>query len=206
MHTGLFPWYQAPTSLDLGTRYANNWIETDLVSFARNTKTSKDILNYEDIDVPAWHEMSIGLLRRKEKQSDISGIADFIEENLKTKSLFWTPNHPRGNIAHLLCSKVFQHLGLPKIPETFTKTLDGVLSPERCPILPCVKRGLGLRRNDDIAFFMDQVPLTARQYVERYISVRNALVPDVSRGIADVKRYVHSDYGLTALEADGAPA
>lgn len=176
MYNGIFPWYDAEPAPELKTKYGIGWIENDVEAYVSGTKTAEDILQREDTGCRECHRSSLAKLRQKELESDISGVVDFIEENLTTLSLFWTPNHPRGHLAYVFCAEVFRLLGLPALSRDWISRLDAVLAPERSPILPCVRRDLGIIRENDLAFFEgERVPVTPTQYVERYIAVHKAM-------------------------------
>lgn len=173
MYTGIFPWYDRSADITIKTSYGNSWIENDVESFISGQKTAFDVLNREDDSILETHKNSIHILHQKEKESDIFGLADFIEENFRDISLFWTPNHPRGVLAYKFCAEAFRLLGLPPLPPYWINRLDQVLAVERSPILPCVQRQLGVKRENNLSYFLgDRELLTSAQYISKYIAKR----------------------------------
>lgn len=50
-------------------------------------------------------------LKRREEELDIS-ISDYIEENFRTKYLFYTPSHPTNEVLHELVKRILNKIGI----------------------------------------------------------------------------------------------
>ena len=173
MYTGQYPWYCGKEQNEARTAYGISWVDDNLESFKAGELGVDDVLEWTNCDILKYHEMSLRLLREKEAECDIRGFADYIEENIRDHSLFWTPNHPRGDLASLLCSQALALLGIELSPKRLATILDSVLTPERSPVLPCVRRALGIHHRTDLAYFLgDELPLPVRSYVSEYIDRR----------------------------------
>lgn len=107
-------------------------------------------------------------LSNRESDTDIQ-IVDFIKERYRYMHLFCTINHPKPHLICFLAMKMLDKLGIPneEILHYFHDEFDSLIHP----IYPSVAKHLKLSfaQQDQPHFSHLHVPLTFRQYYDKYI-------------------------------------
>lgn len=98
-------------------------------------------------DIPAIFEKSIMLEREKEKGALI-GTVDWILENFRDRSLFYTINHPGMELLAKLCEAVYHELELV-VPRNLPEIIPNLYPDFNLPIHPQVAKIHGLKFADE---------------------------------------------------------
>jgi hypothetical protein len=176
MWTGLCPWHYDKAWPGLGTDYGNKWIDDNLGSISSGEIAALDTTEQVDMrEIEGNAQWSLDLFCKKESRTDVTGIGSFLVDNYRDRDLFWTPNHPKGNLALAYCRAIWHALGLGPIPDRMEAPLDAVLNGEKTPVFPSVAAALGLRYAPGPYFFNDRVSRSAADYVDEYVKRRLAL-------------------------------
>ncbi|HFU1237363.1 MULTISPECIES: WcbI family polysaccharide biosynthesis putative acetyltransferase [Citrobacter] len=166
--TGLFPWAAGGEVLKPNkTAYCNTWLD-------RYTESTSDIaFKWDDVsesEIIENAEKSLSILENKELTTDVKGIADYIRNHYKYKPLFYTINHPRGQLALFYVNQIFRCLGWPELPNSMYKELDRILDVEKSPLSERVSNALDLKYSDRICYYSDKKPRTVFNYLSNYFN------------------------------------
>lgn len=171
MFTGLTPWRVHNDDERLGTSHGNNWIDPLSDDELEQPGKLREVLERDDDEI--WTVAEKSLAHMRDKDGDLSGLTDWIDERFRDMPLFWTPNHLRGVLAREFCNRILRLMALPELPPVAIEQLDRVLDVERTPVFPGVARRLGIRRPHNIAFRAYGKPVSIPEYVAAY--ARSAL-------------------------------
>lgn len=119
---------------------------------------------------PKLAQQSINELASRETINSVK-ISPYIDEHWTTSRLFWTFNHPTQEVIDNVVDQVLEILGLPKSrPPLEGDLLDGTYYP----ILPGVRRGLGLKFTEKQKFRIRKREYGFKSVIEKYYRLYDA--------------------------------
>lgn len=74
-----------------------------------------------DFKVEQRYKESMTILKEKEKDCNLI-VSDYIEENIQTKSIFYTQNHIYNEFYYYIANNILRFISLPQIPVTSYKS------------------------------------------------------------------------------------
>jgi hypothetical protein len=171
MSTGLYPWARGKSHPIIQTGYPLSWVEEYITEKGNSLgllESINDEARYQVIIDN--HKSSQNALRENASATDIPEIFQFVEDNILERPIYYTNNHPRGNLAFQFIKMIFDKLGLDQPPTNLEKVLDQVLTPECSPIFPVVERALGLKFSQKEAWFtgLMHAPVDRHDYAFQY--------------------------------------
>lgn len=130
--------------------------------------------HYADKDIQSGLQKFLEKVELREQDWDIK-CSQFIRENYKHTQLFYDPNHPTNFFLRYIAASLLRLLGIHCSKEELESAEIVALTAYEMPILPEVRRSLGLLFPDNQELRRDGVKLEKRamrvfEYVSEYLS------------------------------------
>jgi len=110
-------------------------------------------------------EESIRVLKEREKECDIK-ISDIIESNYQKSNLFFTFNHPTGNMLYPVVERILSHINRPSLSKAIKLKYSRVLGGIHWRSVESIHEGLHLdfRKTDN--FFVNNKIYTLNEFID----------------------------------------